>query len=73
MAETDMYVPPPFRVVTYVVEMNRYIQRGPTIEATSPQEAMTKLGESTIEFLHFAECMDHEGRSVWRLSVGSDT
>jgi hypothetical protein len=70
-SEPDMFVPPVYRVVTYVVEQNRYIQRGPTLEAASPQEAMTKLGESTVEFLHFAECMDHEGRSVWRLSVGA--
>jgi hypothetical protein len=70
-SEPDMFVPPAYRVVTYVVEQNRYIQRGPTLEnQRTPQDAMVALGVAPIEFLHFAECMDHEGRSVWRLSVG---
>lgn len=61
-----------YRVVTYVIEQSRYVKRGPTLENhKSPQEAMVALGCAPITGLHFAECMDAEGNSEWRLSVGS--
>lgn len=69
--EPEMFQPPLYRVVTYVLDQNRYVMRGPTLEKhKSPQEAMVALGCAPIEFLHFAECMDPDGNSMWRLSVG---
>ena len=68
-----------YRVVTYIVEQNRYIQRGPGIEnASCPASALVKLGammypeNKAMANLHFAECMDAEGNSQWRLSAGAD-
>lgn len=66
-----------YRTVTYIVEQNRYIQRGPTLEhQATPQSALASLAlmmETCRDALHFAECMDHEGNSQWRLSIGADT